>query len=263
MNPEQEQGERLRAAFVRSVDAYTPSPAPVARIVAVGRARRLRRRAAVLAASAAVVAAGLAVPLSRLGDGPAPGTVRQLPPTATHRPAPTPPTPVPWTALIGHGTVDGRPWSVTAEFYPTDPREPGERRGPRIPGVPTQPEKTSLLCQRMLIGGVRIDHQGGPWSDCDGVDGPRDPGEAGSAGLWGLYQRGTSGSRLLVSHPAAGTSHGVVTLTGGSTLTGRVVAVPGTAFRGWVVAIPAGRTIAAVDEYDAAHRRVSHTTEWR
>ncbi|HEY3478657.1 MAG TPA: hypothetical protein VGL02_07125, partial [Streptomyces sp.] len=66
MTPELDQGERLRAALARTVDAHTPSAAPVDRILAAGRARRSRRRAVVVAASAAaVLAAGLtALPLS-------------------------------------------------------------------------------------------------------------------------------------------------------------------------------------------------------
>ncbi|NUP36349.1 MAG: hypothetical protein HOY76_04840, partial [Streptomyces sp.] len=56
---------------------------------------------------------------------------------------------------------------------------------------------------------------------------------------------------------------GVVTLDGGGRLQAPVVAVPGTAYRAWAVAIPSGRTIAAIDQFDAAHHRVSHETEWR
>ncbi|HEY3478659.1 MAG TPA: hypothetical protein VGL02_07135 [Streptomyces sp.] len=163
--------------------------------------------------------------------------------------------------LIGHGTVDGTPWSVTLEFHATLPK--GFKAGTLPPGMPKQPERTSLLCQRMVVGGIRIDHQGGPWADCQPVDGAHDPSAAGEAGLWGLHDKGTTGSRLFVSNPGARVAYGVVTLTDGRRLTARVVAVPHTGYRAWAVAIPDGRTIASVDEFDAHHHRLSHQTEWR
>ncbi|MEV6010444.1 hypothetical protein AB0M29_26960 [Streptomyces sp. NPDC051976] len=163
--------------------------------------------------------------------------------------------------LIGHGTVDGTPWSVTLEFHATLPK--GFKVGTLPPGMPKQPARTSLLCQRMVIGGIRIDHQGGPWADCQPVDGTHDPSGSGEAGLWGLHDKGTTGSRLFVSNPEANVSYGVVTLTDGERLTAHVVAVPHTSYRAWAVAIPDNRTIASVDEFDAHHHRVSHQTEWR
>jgi hypothetical protein len=124
------------------------------------------------------------------------------------------------------------------------------------------PGPTSLLCQGMVVGGVRIDHQGGPWTDCRPLTGAHDSSEAGEAGLWGLQDKGADGPRLFVANTAADVAYGTVTLTDGQTLTGDSVPVPGTGYQAWAVAIPAGRAIASVDMYDARHHRLSHDTEW-
>ncbi|WP_329139459.1 hypothetical protein OG552_33490 [Streptomyces sp. NBC_01476] len=162
--------------------------------------------------------------------------------------------------LIARGRVDGDAWSVTLEFHPT---LPGDYPADQFPGSGEQPQAGSLLCRRMYIGGVRIDQQGGPWADCQPVNGAHDPAGSGSAGLWGLHDKGTTGSRLFVSNPENTVAYGVLTLTDGTSLTARTLTVHGTDYRAWAVAIPDGRTIATVDEYDTHHQLVSHSADWR
>lgn len=265
MTPEQDQGERLRAALARTVDAHTPSPAPVGRILAAGRAHRARRRrAAVVASAAAVRAAGLtALPLT--GHGGVRPADRPGRPVAhpSHSDASDRDTPghALVKAVVGHGTVDGTPWSVTLEFHPTLPA--GFSAGSPPPGMAQPRNRTSLLCQRMVIDGVRVDHSGGPWSDCQPVDGTHDPSAGGEVGLWGLHDKGAVGSRLVVGNPEAAVTHATVTLSDGERLTASTVAVPGTVYRAWAVAIPADRSIASVDEFDAGDHRVGHDTQFR
>ncbi|MGW0884464.1 hypothetical protein, partial [Streptomyces sp. NPDC002671] len=103
------------------------------------------------------------------------------------------------TQVIGKGRVDGHRWSVALEFHRTLPKG---YTLPKLPDGTTAPG-TALLCQRMYIGGVRIDHQGGPWADCQPVTGTHDPHASGEMGLWGLHDKGLSGSRLMVSNPEA------------------------------------------------------------
>ncbi|MFG2303509.1 hypothetical protein [Actinacidiphila glaucinigra] len=104
--------------------------------------------------------------------------------------APRKQTPQVVTQLIGKGRVDGKPWSVALEFHRSLPE------GYELPTAPngTTAPGTALLCQRMYIDGVRIDHQGGPWSDCQPVTGTHDPAGSGGMGLWGFQDKGTSGS---------------------------------------------------------------------
>ncbi|MFB7109752.1 hypothetical protein [Streptomyces sp. NPDC056291] len=163
------------------------------------------------------------------------------------------------TQVIGKGRVDGQRWSVALEFYPTLPEGftlPTQPDGTTVPG-------TSLLCQRMYIGGVRIDHQGGRWSDCQPVNGAHDPQGTGSMGLWGLQDKGTSGTRLMVANPEADVAYGVLAFSDGSSVKAATVGVPGTDYRAWAAPIANGKTIAAVDQYDAHHHRLSHDTYWR
>jgi hypothetical protein len=258
MTAEHDEGERLRAALARSVAARTPSPAPVERIIAAGRARRRRRRAALAAAAVCVTAAAVLVPLTRSAGGPAPA-VEQVPadpaPSATAPSRTDGPGDGPYSASAGHGTVDGEPWSLTLTYYPTEAALPSGL--PRPDGVP-------LLCQRPVIGGVLVDHQAGPWAGCTPVDGPEDGGVSGEMALRGLQGKGTTGSRLFVSDTGPHVSYGVVRLSDGTELTGRAATVPGTVYRAWAVAVPDGKLIASVDEYDAGHHRLSHSTdEWR
>jgi hypothetical protein len=261
MTPEQEQGERLRAALARSVRAHAPSPAPVDRILAAGRRRRARRRGAVTAAVAAVLTVGLTVPLSRLGhDAPAPQSPAV---TTTARPSPSATVPTqPATSLAtadaGHGLVDGQSWSVTLEYHPTLPKGYQEILPP---SMAQSPKHTSLLCQRMVIGGVQIDQQAGPWADCTPVNGPHD-GQIGAygGGLRGLNDKqGVPGSRLFVGATTMpDVAYGTVVLTNGQVLTGHVATIPHTGYRGWAVAIPNHRTMASFNLYDAHHHRLAH-----
>ncbi|MFD8202893.1 hypothetical protein [Streptomyces sp. NPDC059701] len=163
------------------------------------------------------------------------------------------------TQAIGTGRVDGQRWSVALEFHETLPT------GYTLPTLPdgSVAPGTSLLCQRMFIGGVRIDHQGGPWTDCQPVTGTDDPSASGGMGLWGLHDKGLTGSRLMVSNPEADVAYGVVSLSDGTRMKATTVTVPGTAYRAWAAAIPNGKTITTVDQYDAHHHRLSHDTNWR
>ncbi|MFF7124099.1 hypothetical protein [Streptomyces sp. NPDC008240] len=163
------------------------------------------------------------------------------------------------TQVIGRGRVDGHRWSVALEFHRTLPKG---YTLPTLPDGSTAPG-TSLLCQRMYIGGVRIDHQGGRWADCQPVTGTQDPHASGELGLWGLHDKGLSGSRLMVSNPEADVAYGVVSLSDGTQVKAATVTVPGTTYRAWAAAIPDGRTITAVDQYDIHHKRLTHDTNWR
>ncbi|MFY4720127.1 hypothetical protein [Streptomyces sp. LaBMicrA B280] len=252
MTPDHGQEDWARAAFARSREAYPSSPAPVDRILTAARARRRRRRAAAAAASAAcVVGIGLSVAFLR---PPQPGAV--APARLPAPPASSPSTPAPSTVTVrvGDGTADGKRWSVALEFHPAPPKG-------YVP-PPHNDSGTSLLCQRMYIGGVRIDHQGGPWSDCQPVTGTNDPGPAGEMGLWGLHDKGLDGSRLMVANPEPDIAYGLITLTDGHRIKATTVTVPGTGYRAWAAAIPDGRTIAAVDQYDNHHHRLTHDTNW-
>ncbi|MFD4954106.1 hypothetical protein [Streptomyces sp. NPDC058451] len=163
------------------------------------------------------------------------------------------------TQVIGKGRVDGHRWSVALEFHRTLPK------GYTLPQVSdgTTAPSTSLLCQRMFIGGVRIDHQGGPWADCQPVTGTDDPQTAGGMGLWGSHDKGLSGTRLMVSNPEADVAYGVVSLSDGTRVKATTATVPGTTYRAWAGPIPNGQTITTVDQYDTHHHRLSHDTNWR
>ncbi|MFF7679382.1 hypothetical protein [Actinacidiphila glaucinigra] len=209
--------------------------------------------AASFGASAVAAPAGPAAPAAhRVGASPAAVAAKAVA-------APRKQTPQVVTQLIGKGRVDGKPWSVALEFHRSLPE------GYELPTAPngTTAPGTALLCQRMYIDGVRIDHQGGPWSDCQPVTGTHDPAGSGGMGLWGFQDKGTSGSRLMVSNPEADIAYGIVNLTDGTHLKAPTVTVPGTDYRAWAVAIPNGKTISAVDQYDKRHHRLTHDTYWR
>ncbi|MFE0627782.1 hypothetical protein ACFW3D_12505 [Streptomyces sp. NPDC058864] len=205
-----------------------------------------------LGASAVAAPAGPAAPAAHRAGAPAAVAAKAVA-------APRKQAPQVVTQLIGKGRVDGKRWSVALEFHRTLPE------GYDLPTAPdgTPAPGTALLCQRMYIDGVRIDHQGGPWSDCQPVTGAHDLAGSGSMGLWGFQDKGTTGSRLMVSNPDADVAYGVVVLTDGTRLKAATVTVPGTGYRAWAVAIPDGRTIAAVDQYDSRHHRLTHDTYWR
>ncbi|WP_328997812.1 hypothetical protein OHA18_25500 [Kribbella sp. NBC_00709] len=213
------------------------------------------KKAAITAAVLATVG-GVAFGASAFAAGGDPVTTSVRPATLT---APSTVASKVVAQTIGKGTVDGLGWSVVLEFYPTLPK------GYAIPakGMKMEAGKSSLLCQRMMIGGVRIDHQGGPWADCQPVAGAHDPSQAGGAGLWGLTDKGTRGSRLFVATVGSGVSSGVLDLADGSQLKASAVTVPGTSYRAFAVAIAKGKTITSVDTYDGRHHRLTHDTYWR
>ncbi|MYR85216.1 hypothetical protein GTY41_09745, partial [Streptomyces sp. SID685] len=151
MTPDHGQEDWARTAFARSREAYPSSPAPVERILTAARARRKRRRAAAVVAAAASAACVVGIGLSVAFLGPQPAAV--APARLPAPPASSPSTPAPSTVTVrvADGTTDGKRWSVMLEFHPTLPKgyAPPPHGGPG----------TSLLCQRMYIGGVRVDHQ--------------------------------------------------------------------------------------------------------
>lgn len=164
------------------------------------------------------------------------------------------------TQLIGEGRVDGVRWSVALEFHRTLPK------GYTVPTLlnGTTAHANSLLCQRMTIDGVRIDHQGGPWADCQPVNGTHDPHPAGELGLWGPSDKGTTGTRLIVANPQTNVAYAIVTLSNGTHLKATTTTtLPGTTYRAWATAIPNHTTITAVDQYDTHHHRLSHDTKWQ
>jgi hypothetical protein len=254
MTPDHDPEDWLRVTLARSRDGFPNSPAPVNRILAVARTRRKRRRAAAVVGAACVLALGLTLaprPQHRT-DGPArPSFPAASPTTATAMPGKI-------SADVGNGQVDGLRWSAVLEFYPTLPEG---YTPPALPDAPAVPA-SSLLCRRMYIGGVRIDHQGGRWSDCQAVNGVNDAQGSGDMGLWGLQDKGTSGTRLMVSSPAAGVAYGVLTFSDGSSVKAVTVGVPGSGYRAWAVPVADGRTITAVDQYDAEDHRLTHDTYW-
>ncbi|WP_251094537.1 hypothetical protein [Streptomyces sp. Caat 7-52] len=202
-------------------------------------------------ASASEAASG---PAARPASAPAPVSVVAKRSASAHQKVPQV-----VRQVIGKGRVDGHRWSVALEFHRTLPK------GYTLPTYPdgTTAPGTSLLCQRMYIGGVRIDHQGGPWADCQPVTGTQDPQASGGLGLWGLHDKGLSGSRLMVSNPEANVAYGIVSLSDGTQVKAATVTVPGTAYRAWAAPVPNGRTITSVDQYDAHDQRLSHDTGWR
>jgi hypothetical protein len=163
---------------------------------------------------------------------------------------------VPVAQRIGSGSMDdGQAWLVTLVYYPQVPVDFVDQYGGSVPAG------DSLLCQRVVIGGVQVDAQGGDWADCDLVDNSATPDV--SAGLWGNTAKGTSGDRVFVGHPEASVTRAVVELNDHNERGAKVVTVPGTDYRAYAVAISNGETIAAVDEYDAAGHLVDRQTDWQ
>ncbi|WP_042382467.1 hypothetical protein [Streptacidiphilus melanogenes] len=161
------------------------------------------------------------------------------------------------SVLVGQGRMGHVTWKVELEYYRHLPR--GYQVPTPPPGVPT-PKYTGLLCERMYLGGVRIDHQGGPWADCDGVTGPAQPvlGE----GLWGLTEKGTSGYRLFVGEDAPPAAYAVLTFTDGHKYRAESVHLRGTGFNAFAIPISKGQYIRSVDTFTAGGKRLSHETDW-
>jgi hypothetical protein len=215
--------------------------------------RRIKLVAVAGAAVAAIGGITFSASASTSASRPAYHTVAPAAVTSAHRSAPKV-----ISQLIGHGLVDGQSWSVTLEYHPTLPKGYQEILPP---SMPRSPKHTSLLCQRMVIGGVQIDQQAGPWADCTPVNGPHD-GQIGAygGGLRGLNDKqGVPGSRLFVGATTMpDVAYGTVVLTNGQVLTGHVATIPHTGYRGWAVAIPNHRTMASFNLYDAHHHRLAH-----
>ncbi|GAA3979783.1 hypothetical protein GCM10022384_31520 [Streptomyces marokkonensis] len=161
--------------------------------------------------------------------------------------------------IVGSGIIDGKEWSVTLQFYPEITE--GFPSGDLASGLGgSRPGDPSLLCQRVFIGAVQVDHQAGPWAGCAVVDGRDDSVEG--AGLHGLTDKGTSGTRIFVGNPASGTATARLTLDGGTVRTAEVVTLPGTSYRAFALPIADGETIASVDTFDGQGNRLTHETYW-
>ncbi|MEU9298753.1 hypothetical protein, partial [Streptomyces sp. NPDC048266] len=160
--------------------------------------------------------------------------------------------------VVGSGVVDGKSWSVTATFYPTFPA------GFKVPAklADKRPAGKSLLCRQTVIGGVRVDHQGGKWSGCQVVNGTSDITGQG-AGLHGLGDKGLTGIRIFVANPDAKVARAVITLKDGRHVKADVRTLPGTNYRSFAIPLGKGQTIASVDQYDAGNHRLTHDTFWR
>ncbi|WP_042421659.1 hypothetical protein [Streptacidiphilus anmyonensis] len=161
------------------------------------------------------------------------------------------------SVLVGQGRMGRVGWKVKLEYYRHLPH--GYQVPTPPPGVKL-PKYTGLLCERMYLGGVRVDHQGGPWSDCQGVTGPTQP--VGGEGLWGLTGKGTTGYRLFVGQDAPPVAYAVLTFTDGHHYRADSVHLRGTAFNAFAIPISKGRYIRSVDTFDAAGKRLSHETYW-
>ena len=120
IDDERDLHEQLEVAF----GAITPRPAPVDGATRRGRAIRVRRRVAVVAGAAAVVAIGaLAVP-SLLHRSAAAGPVA---PAGGNTVTVQAPGPHSAPGLIASGTIDGRRWQLTAAKPGTGAPGPGEQ----------------------------------------------------------------------------------------------------------------------------------------
>ncbi|GAA2142986.1 hypothetical protein GCM10009760_28770 [Kitasatospora kazusensis] len=219
--------DQLEAALARSAGRITPSPAPVLEILHAGRARRAGRRALMATAACAVgavLALGWAVkPLVDHGAAPA---GQQSAGAGVSR-------------TVGQGVLDGRSWSVTLTYYPTEPAD-----------YPTGPAHRGLVCLKTVVAGTPTD----PYGNCAGVAGPTATGPAGLYGDQTLPDGGT----LFIAQPKAAVASATMTFTDGRTTTAKTVTLPGTAFTAYVVPVPAALHMSSLDEYDAQHHAVGH-----
>jgi hypothetical protein len=107
IDDERDLHEQLEAAF----EAITPRPAPVDGAVRRGRAIRVRRRVAVAAGAAAVVAIGVFAVPSLLHKTASPAPVSPAKPYTVTVQAPGPRSA---PGLIASGTIDSQRWQLTA-----------------------------------------------------------------------------------------------------------------------------------------------------
>ncbi|WP_217250697.1 hypothetical protein [Streptomyces sp. AC602_WCS936] len=236
------------------------------------RARRSRRTIVTAAAGTLVAAVTAAVVLPLLTGPPQ----DDGPPPAASSPSVSPDPDAlearERSRVIRSGSIDGKEWSVTLTFYPhvpddfpsTDTDAGGKAGrdtdgGSGLGGGPRS-EDLSLLCQRVFIGGVQVDHQAGRWAGCSVVAGEADNVQA--AGLRSLSDKGASGTRIFVGNPASGTATARLTLDGGTVRTAQVVTLPGTSYRAFALPIADGETIASVDTFDGQGNRLTHETYW-
>lgn len=235
--------ERLRRTMADAAAGRRPGPAPVEYILRAGHARRVRRRRVTVAAAACLMVC-LAVPVARLTAAHNARTAVPVPPAVTASPSPSPLPARPLSARIGSGTVDGLRWSVTFEYYAKAP----EGYQPHA-GVPPH---TPVLCERMYVGGVRVDRAGGDWSDCDYTAG-ENPASVGAYGSFLADGPHQNGYLVFLGKPVAGTTHTVVVLSDGRHLTARAVAVPGIGVRRYAFAYGPGESVVSRTDYDAAN----------
>lgn len=160
--------------------------------------------------------------------------------------------------LVGRGRMGHMSWKVVLEYYRHLPR--GYHVPTMPPGVPA-PTYTGLLCERTYLGGVRVDHKGGPWSDCTGVNSPTQP-IGTDEGLFGLTAKGTSGYRLFVGQTSAPVGYAVLTFTDGRSYRANSAHLRGTGFDGYAIPISTGRYIRSVDTFTTDGHRLSHETYW-
>ncbi|MET9994316.1 hypothetical protein ABZ061_32835 [Streptomyces mutabilis] len=174
--------------------------------------------------------------------------------------------------VVSSGDIDGKEWSVTLTFHPEVPDDfpsadtaagdtaDRDADGGSGFGGGSRPEDLSLLCRRVFIGGVQVDHQAGRWAGCSVVDGEADSVQG--AGLHSLSGKGLSGTRIFVGNPASGTVTARLTLDGGAVRTAQVVTLPGTSYRAFALPVAEGETIASVDTFDGQGNRLTHEAYW-
>ncbi|GAA2142994.1 hypothetical protein GCM10009760_28790 [Kitasatospora kazusensis] len=179
-------------------------------------------------------------PAARPGTAPAAAAavVAVAPQAAAAAPAAAKPS-GPVSRTVGKGVLDGRSWSVTLTYYPTEPAN-----------YPTGPAHRGLVCLNTVVGGQAAD----PYGDCATVSGPTD------SSLSGMYGEHTlpDGASIFVAQPKAAVASATMTFTDGRTTTAKTVTLPGTAFTAYVVPVPAALHMSSLDEYDAQHHVVGH-----
>ncbi|MGC9380699.1 hypothetical protein [Streptomyces sp. MH13] len=262
----------VRDALARAAGRKVPGPAPVQAILDGARARRSRRTNLTAAAGVLVAAVTAAVVLPLLTGPPQDDGPRPAASSPSNSPVPDASEAGERSRVVRSGSIDGKEWSVALTFYPdvpddfpsadtdADVGDKDDRDADGGPGGGSRPEGLSLLCQRVFIGGVQVDHQAGRWAGCSVVHGETDSVEA--AGLRSLSDKGASGTRIFVGNPAPGTATARLTLDSGTVRTAQVVTLPGTSYRAFALPIADGETIASVDTFDGQGNRLTHETYW-
>ncbi|WP_406409303.1 hypothetical protein [Streptomyces sp. NBC_01643] len=218
------------------------------------------KKFAVAAAAAAAVAAIPAAASAFASDGNAAVSATAKSPAVSSAAQPAAASAKVVSQVVGSGVVDGKSWSVTAKFYPTFPA--GFKVQAMLGGARKGPAGKSLLCRQTVIGGVRVDHQGGKWSGCRVVNGTSDITGQG-AGLHGPGDKGLTGIRIFIGNPDTKVTRAVITLKDGRHLKASVRTLPGTNYRSFAIPLGNGQTIASVDQYNASNHRLTHDTFWR